>query len=191
MRIKVSWKMAVLFVFIWFIAASILLDFWPIVRTEGEWQTITNSEYGFSVDYPTKWNARIYGENGFKGGKEIKLRIYRSAVGIFGISVRYQAFNNPNLEDVANWGNRRIEEINEYRLKHDKPLMEEVFLKEDIIREQAILRRRYAQSDYSIEDVYIARSDDMIIITLQAPTDSFESYLDDFNSIVASFRPLE
>ena len=95
------------------------------------------------------------------------------------------------MEDVANWGNQRIKEINEYRLEQDKPVLEELFLKEDIVREQPILRRRYGQSDYTNEDVYIARSNDMIIITLQAPTESFESFLDDFNVIVVSFRPLE
>lgn len=191
MRKKISWKAAILFILVWFVAASILLDIWPIVRTEGEWRTITNSEYGFSVDYPTKWKARIYGEDGFKGGKEIKLRIYRSFIGIFLISVRYKSFSNPDLEDVANWGDQRIKEINENLSKRGEPVLEEMFLKDEIVRGQPVLRRRYGQRDYTNEDVYIARSNDMIIITLQAPTNSFESFLDDFNAIVASFRPLE
>lgn len=41
------------------------------------------------------------------------------------------------------------------------------------------------------EDIYIARTNDIIIITLQANESDFESYLEDFNAIVASFRPLE
>lgn len=41
------------------------------------------------------------------------------------------------------------------------------------------------------EDVYIARSSDMIIITLQSGASEFESYLDDFNRVVASSGPLE
>lgn len=191
MRKRTSLKIAFLFVLIWFLAASILLDWWPLIRPSNEWETITNLEYGFSVEYPTKWKAATYGEHGFKGGDDIKLRIYRSAFGAFVISVRYRAANNPSLEDVVTWGDRRIAEINGNYLQRGQTGCEILDEWSDVIREQEVIRRRYDCGDTSKEDVYIARTNDLIIIILQTDKGELDSYIEDFEAIVASFRPID
>lgn len=191
-QVRVSRRSILLFLLVWFLGTSILLDFWPIVLSEGEWKTITNVEYGFSVDYPTKWNARTYGEHGFKGGDEIKLRIYRSLTGIFVITVQYLEMPNPTLEDAVNWGNSRINDsIVNLRSQGKLPNYENIRLEEIIIDGHTAMRRRYRLGSAMYEDVYIARTNDIIIITLQAGDTEFDGYLEDFNAIVANFRPLE
>jgi predicted site-specific integrase-resolvase len=42
-----------------------------------------------------------------------------------------------------------------------------------------------------LEDVYVAQANDMIIITLQAEADEFDEYVEDFEAILTSFRPVE
>lgn len=191
-QVQASWRTILIFLLVWFIGASILLDFWPIVRSEGDWKTITNLEFGFSVDYPTKWKARTYGEHGFKGGDEIKLRIYRSLTGIFVITVQYLEMPNPTVEDAVKWGNSRISDsIDNLRAQGKPPNYETIELEEITIDGHTVMRQRYKLGNAMYEEVYIARTNDIIIITLQAVETEFDSYLEEFNAIVASFRPLE
>ncbi len=179
-QIHVSWPVAFLFVLVWFIAATFLLDIWPIVRSEGEWETITNAEYGFSVDYPTKWKARTYGEHGYKGRDEVKLR---SLQGFFAIRVEYQEMTNPTLQDAVAWGESQINKSNYVLIQEG----------EEVLNGHPVVRQRYIYSLGSAmyEKVYVARANDVILIQLQANEAEFDSYLEDFDAIVASFRPLE
>jgi hypothetical protein len=189
--IRVSWRAIILFVLVWFIGASILLDFWPFIRSEGKWKTVTNTQYGFSVDYPTKWVARTYDEHGFKGEDEVKLRIYRSLLGVFEIAIRYQEASEPTLAEVVAWGDARITSINRNLVGRGEISYEEVTLWEDIIRGHTVARRVYKREGVMKEDVYIARTNDMIIITLQSEERDFDNYLEDFEAIVVSFKPLD
>ncbi len=175
------------FVLLLFLGACILLALWHL-RPRNEWETITNLDYDFSVDYPTKWKAATYGEHGFKGADDVKLRIYRSAFGVFEISVR-QASYNPSLEDAVTWGDRRIDQINRnQRGEAGCKILEEW---SDVIRNQEVVRRRYDCEITSNEDVYITRSNDLIIIILQAEKGRLDKYREDFEAIVASFRPID
>ena len=62
---------------------------------------------------------------------------------------------------------------------------------EDELRGYPILRHIYTINDTKYEEVYIVRSHDMLSIRLNAPIDDFDNYLEEFEAIVASFRPLE
>ncbi len=191
-QIHVSWPVAFLFVLVWIIAATILLDIWPIVRTEGEWATIANTQYGFSVDYPTKWKTRTYDEHGFKGGDEIKLRIYRSSLGNFVITVQYQEKSNPTLDDVRAWGeSMKDASIDNLISQGRKTNYARIESEEEVINGHPVVRQRYRLGSAMYESVYLARTNDMIIIKLQADEAEFDFYLEDFYAIVASFRPLE
>ena len=192
-KVRISWRTAILFVLVWFLGATILLDLWPLVRNKGEWKTITNTQYGFSVDYPTKWIARTYGEHGFKGGDEIKLRIYRSALGDFLIRIDYMVMPTPTLDDTVAWGQSKIDSSIANIIEQDRePNFTLINLEEMAVNGHPVVRKRYKIRDgIMYESVYIARASDMIIITLQANELDFDSYLEDFDAIVASFRPLE
>ncbi|WP_420642693.1 hypothetical protein [Candidatus Leptofilum sp.] len=191
-QMRVSWRTLLFFVLVWFIAYSFLSGFWPVVRSDGEWKTITNLQYGFSVDYPTKWNAQIYDESGFKGEDDVKLRIYRSFRDIFEISVEHKLASEPTLEEVIEWGNLQID-VSAANLARRgiEPNYELVNSEEMVIRGKTVFRERYSLGEAMYENIYLARENDMIIITLQAKETEFDNYLEDFNAIAASFRPLD
>ncbi|MBE2202604.1 MAG: hypothetical protein IAE79_28590 [Anaerolinea sp.] len=190
--VYVSWRVAILFVLVWLVGASFLLGFWPFVRNEGEVKTVTNSQYGFSVDYPAKWVTQVYGESGYKGDEEIKLIIHRSLLGTFNIKIRYQPVTKPSLDDVVDWGTARIHRIvYNHITRGTEPGYEEVSLREINLRGETAIERIYMVGNVMSKDVYIARDRDMIIITFQAEKEEFNNYLEDFEAIVASFRPLD
>lgn len=184
------WQVYVIFLVIWLLGASYVLGFWNYLNPPGEWKTITSDLYHFSVDYPTKWSAQTYGEHGFKGVNEVKLRISRSWTGYFVITVRQKAATNASVNDVAKWGADRIKNINR-NIPRSNNMYQELSFGEDYINGNQVLVRRYGNGEITNEDVYIARENDMIIITLQAETDAFDQYLEDFYRIVESFRATE
>ena len=49
----------------------------------------------------------------------------------------------------------------------------------------------FKKSQLVIEEVYISRSHDMVIITLKVDEESFDEYLENFNRMVDSFEPLD
>jgi hypothetical protein len=172
------------------IAVSLTFGIWPIERSEGKWATINNTEYGFSVDYPTRWKAEVYGKNGYRGLDEIKLQIYRSVLAQFFITVRYQEKVSPTLDDVVNWRDRMIVLWNKALIQDGENPYEEIALINDTLNGHPIIRRQYSNGTLKIEDIYLARTNDMIIISLSAEERGFESYREDFETIIASFRPV-
>jgi len=186
------WQVYVIFLVIWLLGASYVLGFWNYLTPPDEWKTITNDLYHFSVDYPTKWSAQVYDEHGFKGENEAKLRIYRSLLGFgnFEIAIRQKNAVNPSINDVAKWGTDQIKNINR-NMPRSNNIYQELSFGEDYINGNQVLVRRYGNGEITNEDVYIARENDMIIITLQAETDTFDQYLEDFYRIVESFRTTE
>jgi hypothetical protein len=167
-----------------------VLGYWNYLNPAGEWRTITNDLYHFSVEYPTKWSTRIYGENGHRGADEVKLRIYRSFTGYFEIAVQRKEAIDPSVNDVADWGEDRIERLNRIKPR-SRESYQELDFRVDFVEGNKVFVRRYADGEITKEDVYIARENDMIIITLQSETDDFDEYLEDFYRIVDSFRTVE
>jgi hypothetical protein len=122
----------------------------------------------------------------------MKLEMYQSLLGDFRVFIFQRGSQGvPSLEDVSGWGALRIQEVNESVSNRRELLWQEIDLWEDSIQGHPVLRRRYGNEQFMFEDVYIARNSDMIIITLQSDAPVFDSYLDDFNRVVASFEPLE
>ena len=191
-KLKLSWQGYVVFLGIWLLGASYFLGFWNYLNPPGEWKTVTNELYQFSVDYPTKWSAETYDEHGYKGGDEIKLQIYRAWMdyNYFVITIRQKEASSPTMDDVVKWGGERIKRINRNTSRTDEMYRETRFVP-DYIGETRVIMRRYGNEEMMNEDVYIARDNDMIVIMLQAKTDVFDQYLEDFYRIVESFRTLD
>lgn len=155
-------------------------------NSDGEWKTISHPQYDFSVTYPSRWHASTYGEHGFKGEESIKLYIspdrHASA-----IVVRRRAAANPTLEDVVKW--RYYSRI--YNRLENHSSYEEVYLREFEIDEHPVAVRQYKSGNYMYEDVHIARSNDIIVVTLEGEISDFETLHDEFDRIVKSFSPME
>lgn len=177
---------------IWFVVA-IIFDLWPFHQVPNQivWKTASHSEYGFSVDYPTRWISRTYGEHGYRGQDEAKLLIDdRSPQNIFAITIFYFEKSDPSLEDVVFWGDLRIESSNRNFTRRGEDNYEVIDEWNDSINGEPITRRKYGNTSIVKEDVYLARDNDMIIITFQATPTDFQLYKDDFDRIISSFRPL-
>jgi hypothetical protein len=184
-NINLSFRGAIIFLIVWLLAASLLSDFWPFIRSEGEWATISHTEYGLAIDYPTKWVAKKSGEFGYKGATEEKLRVYPSFLSDTYIYFYYKTSSDPTLDRVVDWGDSMM---NRFR---DNIGFEESPLEEGLLRGQPIVRRRYKFENFMFEDVHIVRPNDMIIITMQSSITDFDKDYDEFEAIVASFRPLD
>jgi hypothetical protein len=189
-KVDLPWPFVVAFFVLWLLVASYSSGYWNYLNPPGEWKTITNDLYHFSVDYPTKWSARTYGENGFKGGDETKLRIYGTFGSDFVIRILQEAAEKPTLEDVAEWSERRVNSINRGELR-SRYIYRELDFREDVVDGNKVFVRRYGHVETTYEEVYIARPNDMIMIQLQADTENFEQYLEDFYRIVDSYHTIE
>ena len=182
--ISLSPRAAFLFFIFWLLLMSLLFDLWPVILAKEDWATITHSQYGFVVDYPTKWVAKTYGEHGYHGIENQKLRIY-PPLGDTYITFRYTFSSEPSLESAAMRGSFNLDRF------RDVEAFAESSLQEDAIRGIPILRRKYRVENLMFEDVYIARSEDIIIITMQSSVSNFDKDYDEFEAIVDSFRPLD
>lgn len=165
----------------------------PISRDTISWKTITHDEYNFSVEYPTKWLARTYGEHGYKGLDATKLRIYESNLGAFKIEVRLQAAENPTLDDVTDWGKRQFKHSQQTLANRGEGPLVEIALTDGHLNGYPIVRFKSKNQGSNVirDEVYLARSNDMIMIILQSEESRYEGHLSDFERILNSFTPLE
>jgi hypothetical protein len=191
-KVLISLGWALLSLFGWLIFMAVLTDSLPFGRgPEGEWSTITHEQYGFSIEYPTKWRVETYGQHGHRGLDEVKLMIWDTNLNNFQIEIWRIPYSSPTLENVLRWSNVWLERARENVTDRGGNDYEEIALVEDIIQGVHILRRTYRLGNNTYEAVYIARADDMILIELQAPDGSYNTYIDDFNRIAASFTPMQ
>lgn len=189
--VYVPFTLVLAFILVWLVLAALLSGIRFPRASDGEFRSITNEQFNFSVTYPSKWRAHTYGEGGFRGRSEVKLRIFQRQFGSFEISVSHKAAYKPTLQDVAAWGADRIEQANE-RLHNSGGLEFEAHaLTEDENAGMPVLRRSFSNERIHLEEVYIARASDMIILRLDSDKPGHEQLLDEFNQIVKSFRPLQ
>lgn len=189
--VHVSWPVVLAFTVLWLVVMALLYG--PrFPRASGsEFRSVRSEQFGFSVIYPAKWRAHTYGEEGFRGQTEVKLRIFERQFGSFEITISRQAAPQPTVQDVAAWGAERIDRTNERLQGSSTPQFEAYALTEGETAGQQVLRRRYSNNRTEVEEIYIARTNDMIIITLDSDASAYESLLDEFNQIAESFRPIE
>lgn len=187
----ITWPTALVFVVLWLFVIAVLYGVRLSRSSEGELRSVTNEQFNFTVTYPARWRAYTYDEAGFRGQRELRLRIFQSQFGSFAITVSQKAFDNPAVEDVAAWGMERIGETNESLQGSRTPKFDAQPLIEAELAGHRVLRRKYSNGQSVFEEVYIARAADMIIITLNSTASMYESVVDEFNLIVESFRPLE
>jgi hypothetical protein len=156
-----------------------------VLPDNGKHATVAHEEYGFAIDYPTKWRVETYSEEGswrYYYDSSIKLDLYIIRRIPFKILIRYRPTVSPTLEDVADWGSMVMNRIVTVRYTEQYP---------DTVNGQPVIKHRYYWGSYVTEDVYIARSSDMIIISMEVKQHDYDENIDDFNAIVESFRPLK
>jgi hypothetical protein len=190
LKINAPWWLSAIIFGSGFLVLLILSGIWRYLYTPEGWKTLMHDQYYFSIEYPGKWTATKYGESGYRGANEIKLYIYRTHFENFSIRIIQIDSENPTLEEVAGWGENRINQLN---LNEDQPerILKVQNLRDYIVEGNKALVRRYGNIGRTYEEVYIARPNDMIIIQLSAEADDIEQFLADFYRIVDSFQTLE
>lgn len=162
-----------------------------------EWRTVSHKQFNFSIEYPAKWRISLHDENGWKGIREARIVLLlpfylRGSSSNFRILIESRTAVNPTLQDVVAWGDEYLDAIYLDPVTKINTGLEEIFLQEDEINGIPILRRRYAfrKSGLMFEEVYIARNQDMFMITMSTNIERFDDFYEDFNHVVNSFRPL-
>ena len=190
--VHISWAAVLAFTLLWLILMFTLLQGRILpASSKDTWANITNDRYGFSVEYPAEWVVNAFGERGSRGDTELKLEIYDTLLGTFRVFVYQRDFSHPTLQDVAKWGMTRIERANNNLSIREEPILHEIDFWESSRQGSPLLSRRYGNEQFTFEHVYIARSEDMIIIALQNDATAFDSSLMVFDRIVASFTSLQ
>ena len=153
------------------------------------WVEASNPQYNFAVDYPTKWTAETYGPDGNRGADDMKLEVYQRFFGNFRIFIYLRESRQPTLEQVSRWGQERIKVANGNISRRGEPAWESIDTWTETLGDREVIRHRYGNESITNEDVYFAREKDIVIIRLQSDSGAFNGYVEDFNRLVASFRP--
>lgn len=157
-----------------------------------EWGVMTNELYNFSFEYPLKWRAEVFGENGLRGYKVLKATINGNGLSI--IDIYLQQSDSPHLEDAIQWGENRVQEnATETNSKYEEL---------EMTIEGKTAKRLYLYNNRTVmpvfvenfsllkcQDIYIAREGDFIVINMCVPELQYDDYLPYFERIVDSFTP--
>ena len=191
-EIPASKRAIFVFIIIWLVVVSVSSRCNPIAMLTDSWKTSTSTRYGFSVDHPKWWIARSYGEGGYRGDDEVIFIISSNFdPGFNGIEISRQVATSPSptVWEVAEWGER----LQKQRKVYDTPNPDysQTPLQILSVDGYTVLSRTYKRGSFTDEDIYIARAEDMIIITLRTSNGQYEKYLDEFTRVWESFTPLE
>ncbi|RMG69628.1 MAG: hypothetical protein D6711_19090 [Chloroflexi bacterium] len=188
--LKLSRRQQFIFVLVWLLAALSVLNLWPS-GDQNEFKTITHERYGFSLQYPARWRAALYGENGLRGNRETKLRITGSGLEAFSVNVYYQQLEHPTMEDAIKLTDAYIKRGDFYASSENLPLCTLSERYEELLKNKIVIKQKYNCHDSYYYQVLFPRQNDIIIIEYEASSDVYEKYLPEFEAIVNSFTPLD
>lgn len=145
---------------------------------------------GFAIDYPSTWKDERF-SNGYRGDGEI-VAIFYSRLQLFPVvEIAYQEGESPTLEEVSEWGERRIKALN----SDSDDLYELSDIVEIDYDEMNMWMREYTMdletsSPVKKKDMYIARENDAIIITFMDELQNYDASVNQFDHMVSTFRTL-
>ncbi|MCP4289363.1 MAG: hypothetical protein GY792_33905 [Gammaproteobacteria bacterium] len=162
------------------LAAAILWLGFLRIRQEYvyEWVEVTHSEYQFSFSYPTKWEADLYGERGYRGNSFTKAYIYDGIYSGPWIRIEVIPLTDPTLAKIKRW-------YQEERLSTFRKLE---FYRDDIEEQETWRAREISENRRMREYIYIFRENDFLIITITADQYDYERDKADFETLLVSFE---
>lgn len=197
-------------VYVPFWVAALFIMFWALVMVSmqsatevnyrepsDKWCELANRYKTLSIDYPCNWSGEV--------SRRLPTERDRDQVIILDIqpfvahrwdpriTVEQGMIGDMSLKQVMSWSNRSLQD--EHLLTDDagNRIYEEVYVKSDTIGGHPVLRRRmilHFEPPVIIEDVYVARPDDAIVIRLRTDEETLEEVLPVFDRVVQSFGPL-
>ena len=185
-------RIIVLFLIVLCMSILFFLENRPLKLLSNNWIRTTHPLYDFSLEHPEKWYVQTFGDRGYRGTEEDKMLLTSDIdIGLGVIEVNKIESLKPSLEDVANWDESRLEKLGQDSLLRGESGYEEISLEREIIQGVPILRRTYSHRGFLFNAAYLARTNDMIIITMSTSPSGYDVYIDYFNRIINSFEPLK
>lgn len=143
-------RLVIVFFVIWLIWGAVLNDFNPTGYISGEWKTVTHPDYGFLLDYPTKWVIQLYGEEGYRTIENIKVRITGWGAGFNGIIIRREYAQNPTMGQTILWREKLLRAAGD-RLSKEGGYVS-LSLDEETVNGVTIFRRTYTMGDSKCQE---------------------------------------
>ena len=160
-------------------------------KMQGGWSTFSSPCIaGFAIDYPSTWKDERF-SNGYRGDDEIVAIFYSRLAFLPYVEIARQEVVSPSFEEVAVWGEQRIEALN--------PDLDDLYKLSDIVEtdygEMNVWVREYTMdmetsSPVKKKDIYIVRENDAIIITFTDALQAYDTSVDDFDHMISTFRTL-
>lgn len=159
----------------------------------GRWRTFSSPTIGyFSTEYPAWWKSERF-VNGYRGDADVVALFFPPAPQLFPVvRIVRKSVDAPTVDDTVSWGLERFQALNA-----DASDQFEVLPPENITVDGAETMSREFIMDTETplplkrKDVYIARREDMLIITLISTLDGYEEALPLFDHMIDSFENLE
>lgn len=179
LRQKIPFWLQVILLFV-ILATPSLLRF---TFQRNDWRSYTDQRYGYSLEYPAHlWKRLSYA--GFKGNREIHLLLYWPA----GIEITHQisvgevGITSPTVEEVAAFAEEIIRQREGQIISDLEPIL---------VNGKSALTRTYRYAGKNYKEVYIAEGGRGYFLRFTASSSFYESSMQDFDHVVASFRVLD
>ena len=157
-----------------------------------EWKLFMREDFGFSFEYPANWHLTDYREtSGGRRSKDVQVKISRQEIAAW-IYLRKISIPDPSYEKALIQVNEHLDQNSESIGFQAPPGFEEVVFEENI-NNIPVMRRRYTFfANTSItEQVFIPVGEQMFVLELSAPEESWERSHRDFLKITNSLKLLE
>ena len=163
------------------------ISFQPEASNNNSWSLYSDTENKYTIEYPKNWTARKLSSGNREDNDAIALFLSPSLLPATIIVARTEDFDPTEANAIA-WGESRIQQRYENNELQD-------IVKDKISNEQSILTRTYRSSINSPtpvkgKDVYIVRTDDIIVLTLLTNESVFEEIESVLDEVANSFTTL-
>lgn len=157
------------------------------------WRTFSSPTIGyFSMEYPAWWKSERF-VNGYRGDDDVVALLFPPAPQLFPVvRIVRKPVPSPTVDDTVSWGLERFQALND-----DASDQFEILPLENITVDGAeAMSREFIMDTETLlplkrKDVYIARDEDMLIVTLISTLNGYEDALPLFEHMIDSFESLE
>ena len=156
--------------------------------SENTSETFTNETGGYSLDYPSGWLAFELpdGQQGEKEVTGIVVMVNQDSPNIY---IRQTFQNSPSLKDAVEWGEKRL-----FERYSELGILQFESLNYSEMNGMEVAKRTYTisfpdqEAILKNQDVYIATSKNMFIVTFSSTVKDFDYQIEVFDEIISSFQ---
>lgn len=164
------------------------ISFQPKANNNDSWSLFSDNDNNYSIEYPKGWTARKLSNGDRVDEYAIAYFSSPSLLPATIIVARTEDFYPTEANAIA-WGESRIQQ------RYDDNVLQDI-VEDKLSNNQSVLTRTYRSSLNSPtlvkgKDVYIVRSDDIIVLTLLTNELFFEEVISILDDVAESFTTLD